>query len=185
MRSELPSHVVYVDSLSKTIGGGLRLGWVASSGPIRQRMAGLKLASDMHTSSLIQHTAMRYLASGAHDRLLATTNALYRERRDALVDSLERRLGDEATWHVPQGGHHVWVTLRRPVDERQLYGEALRQGVAFTPAAATMADPGSESGLRLSFSLLGAEQLDEGVRRLAAALRAVRRDVGGSVVAFS
>jgi DNA-binding transcriptional MocR family regulator len=185
MRSELPSHVVYVDSLSKTIGGGLRLGWVAASGPVRQRIAGLKLASDMHTSSLVQHATARYLADGSHERLLAATNPRYHERRDAMLESLGRRFGDEATWIVPTGGHHVWVQLRRPVDERLLYGEAVRQGVAFTPGAATMADPGADSGLRLSFSLLGPEQLDEGVRRLAAALRSVRRDAGGSIVAFS
>jgi 2-aminoadipate transaminase len=152
---------------------------------VRLRIAGLKLASDMHTSSLVQHATARYLADGSHERLLAATNPRYHERRDAMLESLGRRFGDEATWIVPTGGHHVWVQLRRPVDERLLYGEAVRQGVAFTPGAATMADPGADSGLRLSFSLLGSEQLDEGVRRLAAALRSVRRDAGGSIVAFS
>ncbi|HEY8584941.1 MAG TPA: PLP-dependent aminotransferase family protein, partial [Capillimicrobium sp.] len=51
LRHLAPDHVVYVDSLSKTIGGGLRIGWVAASGPVRQRLTWLKLQTDMNSSS--------------------------------------------------------------------------------------------------------------------------------------
>src|SRR3954471_13664609 len=54
-----------------------------------------------------------------------------RRRRDTLLRALERHLGRGATWTVPGGGHHIWVTLREPVDERALYAEALRAGVTF------------------------------------------------------
>ena len=90
-----------------------------------------------------------------------------------LLDALERHLGDEATWIEPRGGQHVWVTLRRAVDERALYGEALRGGVAFLPGGATQAEPSGRTSLRLSFSYVALDDLDEGVRRLAA--RAARR----------
>jgi 2-aminoadipate transaminase len=66
------------------------------------------------------------------------------------------------------------VTLRRAVDERALYGEALRSGVAFLPGGATQPDPSARTSLRLSFSYVDPELLDEGVRRLSRALRAVR-----------
>jgi 2-aminoadipate transaminase len=77
--------------------------------------------------------------------------------------------------HSPRGGHHLWVTLERPIDERALYTEAVRHGMTFTPGGAITAERRSQTQLRLSFSLLDPEQLDEGVRRLARAIREVRR----------
>ncbi|MDQ4042000.1 MAG: PLP-dependent aminotransferase family protein [Actinomycetota bacterium] len=185
LRGAAPSHVVYVDSLSKTIGGGLRLGWVAASGPVRRRIATLKMSSDMHTSSLVQHVAAAYLAEGAHELYVAGTLPVYRERRDALLDSLARRLEDEVTFVRPLGGHHVWVRFATPLDERALFAEAVRQGVGFLPGGAMTAERPDETALRLSFPLWEPDQLDEAVRRLAAAVRAVRRLERGPLVAVS
>jgi 2-aminoadipate transaminase len=175
LRELAPAHVVYVNSLSKVVGGGLRAGWVAARGPVRDRIAMLKLEDDFHTPTLIQHIAARWLAAGAHDRHIAATLPFYRERRDALLAALERHLAGEYRADPPRGGHHVWVTLTRPLDERALYSEAARHGVSFTPGGAVTAERRSQTALRLSFSLLDPEELDEGVRRLARAIREVRR----------
>jgi DNA-binding transcriptional MocR family regulator len=175
LRELAPAHVVYVNSLSKTVGGGLRVGWVAARGPLLERIAMLKLEDDFHTPTLVQHIASRYLASGAYDRHIATTLPIYRERRDALLASLERHLAGEYRADPPRGGHHVWVTLNRPIDERALYSEAIRHGVTFIPGGAVTPERRSQTAFRLSFSLLEPEELDEGVRRLARAIREVRR----------
>jgi DNA-binding transcriptional MocR family regulator len=175
LREGAPSHVIYVDSLSKTIGGGLRLGWIAAQGPILQRLVQLKIDADIHTSALPQYLAAAYLTGDRHAELLRTALPVYRARRDALVASLERHLGHDATWTVPPGGNHIWVTLRDPVDERALYVEALRAGTAFLPGGAVTAEKSSRTSMRLSFGQVDPELLDEGVRRLAVALREVRR----------
>lgn len=175
IRSRAPDHVIYVDSLSKTIGGGLRLGWLAASGEIRRRLIELKLATDYHSPTLTQYLACRWLSSGAHDRYLRQINSIYADRCRAMLDSLSRRLGDEVVVMPPNGGHHVWVTFRQPLDERLLLSEALRQGLSFTPGEAITVENDGLTGLRLSFSLLDEQRIDEGVRRLATAVRAVRR----------
>ncbi|MEA2194155.1 MAG: 2-aminoadipate transaminase [Solirubrobacteraceae bacterium] len=175
LRADAPSHVVYVDSLSKTIGGGLRLGWIAASGPLFARLVQLKIDADIHTCALPQYLAAAYLQGDRHAALLRTALPVYRARRDALVAALERHLGHDATWTVPQGGNHIWVTLRDPIDERALYVEALRAGTAFLPGGAVMAEKSSRTSMRLSFGLVEPALLDEGVRRLAVALREVRR----------
>jgi DNA-binding transcriptional MocR family regulator len=175
LRAQAPSHVIYVDSLSKTIGGGLRIGWIAASGPVFARIVQLKIDSDIHTAALPQYLAARYLRGDRHQQRLATALPVYRARRDALVQALERHLADDATWTVPDGGNHVWVTLREPVDERLLYVEALRCGMAFLPGGAVMVEKSSRTSLRLSFGLVEPVLLEEGVRRLAVALREVRR----------
>jgi 2-aminoadipate transaminase len=175
LRQLAPGHVLYVNSLSKTVGGGLRIGWIAARGPVLDRLATLKLESDFFTAALTQHIAARWLARGDYERHIESTLPFYRERRDALLEALERHLAGEYRTQVPRGGHHLWVTLDRPLDERSLYSEALRHGVAFTPGGAVTVERRTQTSLRLSFSLLEPEQLDEGVRRLARAIRELRR----------
>ncbi|MEA2403583.1 MAG: 2-aminoadipate transaminase [Thermoleophilaceae bacterium] len=175
LREAAPGHVIYIDSLSKTVGGGLRIGWLAARGPVFERLAALKLESDFHTNTLAQHITARYLASGGYDRQLEGSLPFYRERRDALLAALERHLAGEYLVNPPHGGHHLWVTLTRPLEERSLYSEAVRHGVTFTPGAAVMTERPSRAKLRLSYSLVDPEQLDEGVRRLARAIRELRR----------
>jgi DNA-binding transcriptional MocR family regulator len=183
MRVRAPDHVIYVDSLSKTLGGGLRLGWVAASGEVRRRITDLKLATDYHTAGLTQHIAARWLASGAHERHLTHINTEIGRRADAMMRSIEQRLGDEVAVTEPKGGHHVWLTFVRPLDERLLMAEAMHQGMSFTPGGATTVEGDGLTGVRLSFPRFDEERLDEGVRRFAAAVRAARRAGTGARLA--
>jgi 2-aminoadipate transaminase len=175
LRGHAPAHVVHVNSLSKVVGGGLRIGWIAARGPVLDRMTRLKQGTDFHTSTPIQHIAARYLATDAYRSNLEASLPYYRERRDVLMGALDRHLAGEVRAQVPRGGHHVWVTLNRPVEERVLYSEAVRHGVSFTPGGAVTVDRPQRTSFRLSFSLLEPDELDEGVRRLARAIREVRR----------
>ena len=175
LRSEAPAHVLHIESLSKTVAGGLRIGWIAAQGPVLSRLAHLKMNSDLHSPGLTQLVAAELLRGEGYEEHVRETAAIYRERRDALIGALERHLRDAATWIVPKGGHNLWVTLDRPVDERLLYAEALREGVTFLPGGAAQPAPTGSTSLRLSFSIVPPERFDEGARRLARALRAVHR----------
>ncbi len=175
LRREAPGHVVHVNSLSKVLGGGLRLGWIAARGPVLARMTTVKQGADFHTSTLIQHIAARYLATDAYASNIEASLPYYCERRDVLLTALEKHLAGEVRATVPRGGHHVWATLTRSVEERLLYSEAVRNGVSFTPGGAVTVERPHRTSFRLSFSLVEPEELEEGVRRLARALREVRR----------
>jgi DNA-binding transcriptional MocR family regulator len=183
MRALAPDHVVYVDSLSKTLGGGLRVGWVAASGEVRRRIADLKLATDFHTPGLTQQIAARWLAGDVHERHLRQLSVETGRRADAMMSSIEQRLGDEVSATAPKGGHHIWLTFRRPIDERLLMAEAMHQGMSFTPGGATTVEGDGLDGVRLSFPRFDEERLDEGVRRFAAAVRATRRAGSGARIA--
>jgi 2-aminoadipate transaminase len=183
LRELAPAHVLYANSLSKVVGGGLRTGWVAARGPVRERIATLKLDADFHSPTLIQHMVARWVASRGYERHLKRVVPVYRERRDALLAALERHLEGEYRASPPAGGHHLWVTLNRPLDERALYAEAARAGVSFIPGGAITAERRSQTSLRLSFSLLDPDRLDEAVKRLARAIREVRRRARHSVAA--
>jgi 2-aminoadipate transaminase len=159
------------------------VGWINARGPVLRRLATIKQATDFHSPTPVQHMAARYLAGNGYERQLELSLPYYRERRDALMAALERHLAGEYEAATPGGGHHVWVTLTRPVEERVLYAEAVRHGMSFTPGGAVTAERRQRTSLRLSFSLLEPAELEEGVRRLARALREVRRRERTSVAA--
>jgi 2-aminoadipate transaminase len=173
LRREAPSHVIYVDSFSKIVSGGMRIGWVASSGPVRERLLRAKRTDDMHSATLTQLAMARFLAAGRYQEHLERAQPFYRERRDALYEAVTRHLGGLAAVELPGGGGHLWLTLAVTVDEGELMTEAVRHGVTFIPGTAVLPEPDAGTHLRLSFGFLDPEKLTEGVRRLGRALRAV------------
>jgi 2-aminoadipate transaminase len=176
LRGEAPSHVIYVDSVSKIIGGGLRAGWIAASGPVRERILREKRLDDMHSATIPQLALAEFLADGSYPGHLDRARAFYRERRDALIEGIERNLGGlVGPIRPPEGGGHVWLTLAVPVDEGELITEAVRHGVTFVPGAAVLPEPIGGAHMRLSFGFLEPEQLFEGTRRLARAIRSMSK----------
>jgi 2-aminoadipate transaminase len=173
LRGEAHGHVIYVDSLSKLVGGGMRVGWIASSGPVRERLLHEKRLDDMHSATLTQLALARFLAAGEYPGHLERARAFYRERRDALLEATAKHLRGLATWEEPGGGGHLWLTLSVPVDEGELVTEAVRNGVTFVPGTAMIPEPAAGTQLRLSYGFLDPDQLAEGVRRLARAIRAM------------
>jgi DNA-binding transcriptional MocR family regulator len=82
-----------------------------------------------------------------------------------MLAALERELGGAARWNHPQGGYFLWLELPDAVDATSLLDEAKQAGVTFVPGADF---GGSPSSARLAFSFVSPEEIDEGVRRLAA-----------------
>jgi DNA-binding transcriptional MocR family regulator len=176
LRALAPSHVIYVDSLSKTVGPGLRAGWIAASGPVLDRIIGEKRRDDAHGTTLTQLATAAFLANGLYPEQLARARSHYRQGRDALLAALENELGAMAQFARPVGGGHVWVTLRQPLDDARLYREALAGGVTFVPGTAMLVERPRATHLRLSYGLPDPASIGEGVRRLAQAIRLVGRD---------
>ena len=174
LRAEAPAHVVYCDSFSKVLGGGLRAGWVAASGPVLDRIVAEKRADDIHTPTLTQLAVARYLASGAYAEQAERARRDYLRGRDVLLAAIDEHLGPIAIYMTPLGGGHVWVTLDAPITERELVDEAARQGVAYAPGGALRVERQGDLSMRLSYCYAEPDDLVEGVRRLATALRTAR-----------
>jgi 2-aminoadipate transaminase len=175
LRTLAPEHVIYVDSLSKSVGSGLRTGWVVATGPVLDRIVREKRNDDMTSPTLPQLIAARFLAAGEYERHLERIIPIHRERCEALIEAIESELGTIASASRPQGGAHVWVRLHDRLDEQVLYAEAVRQGVSFHPGGAAMPERPRSTSMRLSFGLLSPDEIREGVRRLARAVRTVRK----------
>ena len=177
LRALAPSHVIYVDSFSKTVAPGLRAGWIAASGPVHDRLIAEKRRDDAQGALLPQQIMASFLAEGHYAEQLQRARAFYRERRDVLLNALDRDLASLASYTRPAGGGNVWVTLDQGCDDSRLYHDAVAAGVSFVPGSTMLVGRQQAPHLRLSFGLLDAESIREGVRRLAAVVRAHRREL--------
>ena len=166
--------VVYLGSMSKIFSPGIRIGWVVAPAELRLRLQIAAETATIHPSVFSQHLALAYLRHTDWQAGLRASIGRYEERARTLVAALERELPDGCRWTVPQGGFFTWVTLPAGVSAQRLFDAAVDEGVAFVTGTAFYAGGrGGDGELRLSFSLETPERIDEGVRRLAAALRRV------------
>ena len=159
-------YVIYLGTFSKILSPGIRLGWAVAPPPVMEKMVLGKQATDLCTSTLSQYFVAEYFASERWDAYVASLIDIYRRRRDALLDALERHFPEEARWSRPEGGLFCWATLPGYIDTTDLLARALRQNVAFVPGAAAYVDGGGSSSMRLNFSGSTEEEIVEGVRRI-------------------
>ncbi len=172
LRALDPAHVICVNSLSKTVAPGLRTGWVGASGPVLDRIIAEKRGDDAHSATLTQQVAAGFLADGCYPGQLNRAREVYAERRDALVSALADEITGLASFLRPSAGGHLWLTLKHARDDEQLHRAALAAGVSYVPGRAMLVEPPHATHLRLSFTTVTPARLRDGVRRLAATIRA-------------
>jgi len=164
-------NVCYMSSFSKIFSPGLRLGWLALPEKFLMAIVVAKQALDLHTSTLNQHIAARYVASGQIDQRIALLKETYRQRRDWLIEALQRHLGDAITFNRPEGGMFLWCHLKEGMDASRLLKACIAEKVVFVPGDVFFADNPEKNALRLSYSMLTQQTADEAAIRIARALQ--------------
>ena len=162
--------ILTVGTFSKTIAPGLRVAWIAGPAPVVSRLALLKQVTDLHANSFTQRVVHRYVGAGHLPAQVAHLRSAYREKRDAFLHALERRLTGKATWTRPAGGMFLLLRLPRGRSATALLSKALDQGVAYVPGAPFFPAGGGEETMRLNFVSPPLGDIDEGVARLARAI---------------
>lgn len=168
-----PDVTVQIGTFSKVFFPGIRLGWAAGPAPVIAELVVAKQNSDQCAGALGQRLVEEYLRGGHLDTALPRARALYRDRAAEMDAALTRHFGDRGEWTAPRGGFFCW--LRVPgVDTTALAPDALAADVAYVPGAGFFTRPGSVEHLRLSFSRVEKHEIEPGIARLAAILRAPR-----------
>ncbi len=166
--------VIYMSSFSKTLAPAFRVAWLSAAPELVGRFELAKQASDLCSGALGQQIVNEACRRGVLARQVPRLRALYREKRDVMVDALTRACGDVLTWDMPRGGFFLWARLREPVDGDALLPRALARGVIYVAGSAFFVSGTEQQFIRLSFSSPPADRIHEGVRRLADALSDAR-----------
>jgi len=166
-----PGVVARLGSFSKSLGPGLRLGWMTGGAPLVQSIVDSGLldsgGGNNHYTALV---VAALCAAGDYDAHLLTLRASYRARREALVSALQQHL-PAAQVRAPKGGFFVWVELPADTSSRDLLPYAEAAGMSFIPGSNFCLDGGGQNSLRLALSLYPPAEMAEAARRLGLAAR--------------
>jgi 2-aminoadipate transaminase len=159
-------YVMYLGTFSKILSPGIRLGWVVAPPPVLEKINLGKQAADLCTSTLSQLMVQAYFEQGRWRDYVESLTAVYRNRRDTMLDALADYFPPQAEWTRPAGGLFIWATLPDFIDTTDLLARALRENVAFVPGEAAFLDGRGRSSMRLNFSGSHEEDIREGIRRI-------------------
>jgi 2-aminoadipate transaminase len=172
IRADDAEGVVYLGSFSKTIASGLRVGWALAPHGVREKLVLASEASVLCPSNFAQLTVSEYLATSPWLEQIKGFRELYRERRDALLESMEQHMPQGTTWTVPDGGFFSWVTLPNGLDTTAMLPRAVSGLVAYVPGTGFYVDGQGRDAMRLSYCFPEPDRIREGVRRLAGIIEA-------------
>jgi 2-aminoadipate transaminase len=161
-----PEVTVQAGTFSKTFCPGARLGWATGPQEVIAQLAIAKQNTDQCAGALGQRMLEEYGRGGHMDRQLVASRALYARRAGLMAAALAEHMPDGTTWTTPHGGFYIWVTAPEGVDTVALAAAARERKVAYVPGRPFY--PGGEGArqLRLAYSRVADELIDEGIARL-------------------
>ncbi len=165
MASMNPDLVVYASSFSKTVCPGIRVGYLVGSEELIARIVKIATSTYISPNMVAQAIVNQFCRSGRIEQSIETVREALRERAQALCEALSEHLPD-ASFVAPEGGYFVWVDLPEGSDVPALFEVAAERGVQFVKGSDFLLE-GGESSLRLAYSGVTPEEIEEGVRRLA------------------
>jgi DNA-binding transcriptional MocR family regulator len=159
-----PESVIYTSSFSKTISPGLRVGWYVLPENLAAGLTELANSTYITPVQISEAVVYEFIRRGDYEPNLVRVNGLLKARRDAMLGALEKHLTG-ATWSRPEGGYFIWLELPDGINAKEVLDRA--EGVT---AVLGTDFGGPENSMRLAYSYVTPDEIDEGVRRLAAAV---------------
>ena len=173
--------VVYLGTFSKIFAPGVRLGWVHAQPGILHKINIGKQGADLCSSNLAQMMICSYFRHADWRAYVKRLTTLYKERRDAMLDSLAEFMPKEVSWTHPQGGLFVWAKLPSYLDATDMLPRAVQKNVAYVPGEGFYASGEGKNHMRLNFSFVEPQKIRRGIEILAEVIRE-RMELRGDLV---
>jgi 2-aminoadipate transaminase len=164
-------NVIYLSTFSKLLAPGIRLAWVIAPQQVIRKLVMAKQAADLHTATFNQMVAYEVGKGGFLDEHVKFIRAVYKERRDLMLDTMAEFFPPEVHWTHPQGGMFLWGILPKGMDAAEVLKVAIEKKVAFVPGGSFHPNGGGANTMRLNFSFSTPEVIREGITRLGLLLR--------------
>src|SRR3990172_4511052 len=161
-------HGIKVSSFSKIIATGLRMGWIMGPPALVSRIAALRY--DMGSSPFLGRVIAEMIRNGDLDRHIEGLRRTYLRKLERVEDALGRYCADYTTYVRPLGGFFLWLQLRPGMNSRDVQMAANERGVIVGQGPQFFADGQATNHLRLAFSYVAMEDIEEGVHRLGEAM---------------
>jgi 2-aminoadipate transaminase len=158
--------VAYVSSFSKTVSPGLRLGFVIAHRDIIRKLAIGKQGADLHSSNLTQLIIKTYLEKGYFFPNIEKSLPIYRKRRNAMIEALDRYMPEEFTHTNPEGGLFIWGEFDAAIDTAEIFNAAIARNVAYIQGNVFFAANPPVNAIRLNYSNEDPERIEAGIRVL-------------------
>ena len=170
--------VIRINSFSKMLAPGLRLGWISAVKPIIEQLALIKQQIDPHTQNLSQLVVCELVQRGVFDRHLVTLKAEHRRRRDAMVQALRHQVPPGMLrFAVPAGGMYLWCQLPSRIRARAVQERAARDSVMIVTGEPFYVDQGGAHQLRICYTSQPSERAPRAAQIIARAIAGAERDV--------
>lgn len=164
-------HGVKVSSFSKIIATGLRMGWAMGPAPLISRMASVRF--DMGSSPFQGRVIAEMISNGDLDRHIERLRGIYLRKLERVESALKDYCADYCTYERPQGGFFLWLLLRPGMSSRDVQLAANERGVIIGQGPQFFADGKATNHVRLAFSYVAMEDIEEGIHRLGEAMAEV------------
>lgn len=158
--------VIHLGSFSKVLSPGMRVSALIAPDGVMEKLVFAKQAADLHTDNLAQRIVYEFLERDLLDPHIHRIISCYRERRDTMLQAMERHFPSEVSWTKPHGGIFLWVTLPEGMDATDLFHKAVQAKVAYVPGSYYYAAGGGENKMRLNFSACDEAKIELGIQRL-------------------
>jgi DNA-binding transcriptional MocR family regulator len=156
-------HVIYLKGLSKTLAPSCRIGILAASGSIFNRLLAAKANADLGSPLLTQKAILPFIKSQKMMDHMKKLRTALKIRRDLVLELLSQHAPSEVSWVIPQGGLNLWISLPSWIDTNHLLLEAKKQQLTFLPGSACYPAEQENHHLRLSYSYMNEQLLHQGV----------------------
>ena len=164
-------NIISLFTMSKTFAPGLRIGIVLAHENIIRKMVVLKQSLDLCTASLNQLLVAEFLRTGYFYKHVEKVKKVYKLKKDTMLAALEKYMPEGVSWTKPQGGLFLWVKLPENISADEMFEEAIKENVAYVIGSAFHVDGSGKNTMRLNFSYPTLDEIDEGIKRLAKAVK--------------
>ena len=163
--------VMFLGTFSKIFCPGLRLGWIAAEHSLLTEFVKIKQSADLHTSNFDQGIADAYMENFDLDQHVKEIVALYKHRRDLILESMGKYFPAGTEWTHPEGGLFLWLTFPEGVSARKVFDKCIEKKVAGVIGDAFYPNQKTDRSMRINYSNMPDERIVEGIKRMADAIK--------------
>lgn len=170
--------VLYLGTFSKVLFPGVRIGWIVAERECIRRIIAIRRFTELTGGTLVQAAVAEFCRLGYYDKHIKRMHRFFRRRMAVALRALREHMPGDVKWTEPDGGYTIWVTVQFPCDVSGINEFLIRHGVAVSPGDYYFHGTNPHRSFRISIASLNEVEIERGIERLGAALRALRRKGG-------